>query len=196
MLTYRDVDVAWHDMTARLLKSINTIILFCWHVVILLASLSSEVWLAKAAIAFCLPSPFPNHALYQQSPAPSMCCLTSCCSLLSSHTFQISLNAILPSHCRSYSPPFPSIFWTSDMLVSFSSLVHSTQPANFNLLLTNFFPNLSFTSTSTYTSSILVLLMYYREITCYANLVTDKNQSVKPDSAARCLCSKTSTHAR
>ena len=46
---------------------------------------------------------FSHYILYHQFPTPSTFC---CCSPLSSHSFQISLNAVFPSHSRSSSLPF------------------------------------------------------------------------------------------
>ena len=50
-----------------------------------------------------LSSFFSHCVLCQQSPTPSIFC---CCSPFSSHFFQISLNAVLPSHSRSSSLSF------------------------------------------------------------------------------------------
>ena len=50
---------------------------------------------------------FSHYILYQQSPIPS---ILSSCSPFSSHSFQTSLNAVLPSHSLSSSSPFPLHF--------------------------------------------------------------------------------------
>ena len=78
-------------------------------VVLLLSSLSSGVRLAMVTVVFffCfLSSLFSNYVLYELSPTFIFCC----CSPFSSHSFQISLNAVLPSHSRSSSPPFSNHF--------------------------------------------------------------------------------------
>ena len=50
---------------------------------------------------------------------------------------------------------FPSTYWGSVLFASFPSSILSTWLSHFNLLLTNFFLKLSFTSTSTLSSCIL-----------------------------------------
>ena len=79
---------------------------------------------------------FFHYVLYHQSLTTPIFCH---CSPFSSHSFQISLTAVLPSHSRSSSPPFPSTFWASHLYVTYSSPILSTWPAHFNLFLANFF---------------------------------------------------------
>ena len=91
-----------------------------------------------------ISSLFYHCVLCQQSPTHYVCC---CCSSFSSHSFQISLNAVLPTHSRSSSPPFPSNFWASALFANLSYPILFTCPAHFNLLLADFFLKLSFTPT-------------------------------------------------
>ena len=71
-------------------------------------------------------SPLLSHyILYHQSPTTISCC----CSPFSYHSFQISLNTVLPLHSRSSSPPFPSTFCASDLCQFFMSFYfHKTGP--------------------------------------------------------------------
>ena len=69
---------------------------------VLLASLSPGVRLSSSFSSSFLFILFSQCILYQQSPTPIFCC----CSPFSFHTFQISLNAVLPLHSGSSSPPF------------------------------------------------------------------------------------------
>ena len=78
---------------------------------------------------------FPFLVFSQCVPTHSV---FSCCSPFSSHSFQISLNAVLPSRFRSSSHPFPSTFWASDLFDIFSSPSPPTCPTHFNLHLSNF----------------------------------------------------------
>ena len=100
-----------------------------------------------------LSSLFSHYVLYQQSPTPSIFC---CCSPFSSHSFQTSLNKVLPSPSLSPSPPFSFTFWASD-LCQFS-ISHSFQKNGpFHPTPHHLFLKLSFTPTSTLSSSILLL---------------------------------------
>ena len=91
---------------------------------------------------------FSHYVLYHQSPTPSIFC---CCSPLSSHSFQIYFNIVLPLHPRCSSPPFLTTFWASALFANFSSPILFIRPTNFSILLTNVFLKLSFTPTSCYT---------------------------------------------
>ena len=100
------------------------------------------------------------------SNSPIFCC----CSPFSSHSFPISLNAVLPSHSLSSSPPFSLHFLGICSLCQFSSPVLSTCPAHFSLLLASFFFKLSFTPhtainktiqfTFTQRNGIIVIMKY------------------------------------
>ena len=69
-------------------------------------------------LCICLFSPqFYLTVFSIKSPTPS---IFRCCSPFSSHFFHISVNAVLPSHSRSSSPPVPLHF-----LGSFSSPILS-----------------------------------------------------------------------
>ena len=103
-------------------------------------------WLPSYVSSSFLSSLFSHCVLYHQSPTPIFCR----CSPFSSHYFQISLNAVLPSHSWSSSPPFPSSLWASDLFASFPSSILSKQMAHFNLHLINFFVELSSSKTSTF----------------------------------------------
>ena len=103
---------------------------------------------------------------HQQFPTASIFC---CCSPFFSHSFLISLNAVLPSPPWSLSPPFPSTFLTSDHFAYFSSPIHSPRWTHFYLLLTNFFLKLSYTQTSTLSSSILLLSALFIHLLTFTN---------------------------
>ena len=106
----------------RLTRAINV----TQTIVFLLAALSSGVrlpWLPSSFYSCFLSSSFSHYILNRQSPAPPILC---CCSPFSFRSLQISLNAILPSHFRSSSPPFPSTFWVSPLFANFSSLILPT----------------------------------------------------------------------
>ena len=68
-----------------------------------------------------LSSHFSHCVLYQQSLTPIFCC----CSPFSSHSSQISRNAVLPSHSQSSSPPFPAIFCARLSLPVFLFISHT-----------------------------------------------------------------------
>ena len=79
---------------------------------------------------------FCHCVLYRQSLTPSIFC---CCSPFFSHSYQIFLMAVLPSHHRSSSFPFPSTFWASARFTNFSSSILSTCRDHFSLHITSFF---------------------------------------------------------
>ena len=94
-------------------------------VVLLLVSLSSGVRLALVTIVFFFIFSLTMFS-HRQSPAPSISC---CCSPFSSDSYQISLNAVFPSHSWSSSPPFslhflcvfvsfPLLFFPHDQSIS------------------------------------------------------------------------------
>ena len=81
-----------------------------WHccsplVVPVIRGEDGHPWLLLFSL-FCLSSFGSCYVFYQQFPTP----IFSCCSPFSSHSFQISLNTVLPSHSRSSSPPLPLHF--------------------------------------------------------------------------------------
>ena len=94
---------------------------------------------------------FSHYILYHQSPTPPVLC----CSPFSSHSLQISHNAVLPSHSLSSSSIFPLHFLGIWSLCQFLISHSLYSPANFSLLLTIFL-KLSFTPTFTLRSSILL----------------------------------------
>ena len=81
-------------------------------------------WCCRLFVVFSFLA-FPHNVLYQHSPTPSMCC---CCSPFSSHSFQIPLNAVLPSHSRSSLPSFSFHFLDIRFLCQFfmSNSAHIT----------------------------------------------------------------------
>ena len=91
----------------KLIDVFHFLFIHCIVVVaLLLLSVSSGVRLAVVTALFCssFSSHFSNCVLYHKCPTSSIFC---CCSSFSSHSFQISLNAVLPSHSRLSTPPFP-----------------------------------------------------------------------------------------
>ena len=116
---------------------------FPGHVVLLWLPLSSGVRFAMVISCYLffvfsfLSSLFSHCVLYHQSSTPSFAVALHSPPTLSKSLF--SLNAMLPSHFRSSSPPFPSTFWASAPFASFSTPILSTRPARFSPLLTSVF---------------------------------------------------------
>ena len=73
------------------------------HAVIFVLSLLSGIRLSLVSVIVSSSFLFTHYVLYHQSPTPSIFC---CCSISSSHSFQIPINPVLPSHSRSSLPPF------------------------------------------------------------------------------------------
>ena len=73
-----------------------------------------EVGYGYSHLFLCLlfPKPFSNYVLYKQSATSSV----SYCCFRSPPTLSRPLNAVLPSHSPSSLPPFPFIFWASDLI--------------------------------------------------------------------------------
>ena len=113
---------------------------------------------------FSFFSLFSHCDLYHKSPTPIFCCYSS----FSSRSFQISFNAVLPSHSRSSSLPFPSTFWASDLLAILPT--YSFQPTPLKFLLKTFLHSNLHLSSSILLSSALftptILLIQLFSQTC------------------------------
>ena len=92
---------------------------------------------------------FVSLRFLSQSPTPS---IFYCSPPFSTHSFQISLNVVFPSHSRSSSPPFPLHFLGICSLCHFF-ICHSFHVSGSFKLIASFFLKLSFTPCSTLSSS-------------------------------------------
>ena len=77
---------------------------------------------ATSLFRLFLYSMFSHYVLYHQSPTPNFCC----CSLFSSHSFQISLTQSSLSTLGLLRLLLPSTFWASHLFATFSSPILST----------------------------------------------------------------------
>ena len=118
----------------RSLKVIYLLMWRCYVSAIMMINRSTHFNLKRVFISSSvLSSIFSHYVLYHQSPFAYMCC---CCSQFSSNSLQLSVNAVLPLHYRSYSPLFPLHFMAIWSLCQFSSSILSTWSAHFYLLIT------------------------------------------------------------
>ena len=86
----------------------------------------------------------------------------------------LSLYPLLRSYHRNLDLPrfrFPSTFWASALLASFSSPILSIGPAHFNLLLIKFILKHSFTPTPNFSSSTFLLSVLLTPVILLTQLV-------------------------